>query len=153
MKAMSKLRRSLLRVSLLASLLLAVGYMMLWWWFLGPSVGSLQLPEHYNSTGYRVFVYGTLKQPLVRRFITGARVPATPAQLPAFKRHGLTIKPKPDAMVEGLLLEVSAQQMRRLDRYERLGLRYCRFQVQLASGEQVWAYQRFDESSCEKLQQ
>lgn len=64
------------------------------------------------------------------------------ATLEGYQRNGLDLSPKPDSHVHGLRLRVTADQLARLDRYERLGIRYERKEKQLADGKRAWVYQR-----------
>ncbi len=95
---------------------------------------------------HRVFAYGTLRQPLIRWLVVGDAVPGRQAVLPGFTRKGLDISPRKGSETEGVVFTVHASQLRRLDRYERLGIRYRRMEVVLADGRRAWAYQRQDGS-------
>lgn len=125
-------------------MLLLLWQLMSWWQFESP------LSLGYQQSHYQVFVYGTLKQPLIRRLIVGAQIEAVPAQLEGFQKSGLTIVPQVDGVVAGYLITLTATQMQRVDRYERLGVRYCRFEVVLASGKIAWVYQRLESDNCEQ---
>ena len=104
---------------------------------------AVALEETFDEAGRtRLFVFGTLKSPVVRWLVTGSRIASQPAKLHGYSRHGLDIRENDDAVVHGLLLRVTERQLRRLDRYERLGTQYHRFQVVLADGEPAWVYQR-----------
>lgn len=127
----------------------AVGLFPVWLWFgvlhpVGYSPpGSPQVEE---GVRYRLFVYGTLRNPLIRWLVIGRRVDTRSAWLPGFERDGLTIVSRSGARTPGEVLEVDAEAMRRLDRYERLGERYERVRVRLEDGERVWAYRRLSQS-------
>ncbi len=95
---------------------------------------------------HRVFAYGTLRQPLVRWLVVGDAVPGREAVLPGFTRQGLDISRREGSETEGVVFTVDASQLRRLDRYERLGVRYRRMEVQLENGSRAWVYQRRGES-------
>lgn len=95
---------------------------------------------------HRVFAYGTLRQPLVRWLVVGDAVPAREAVLPGYTRQGLDISPREGGETEGVIFTVDASQLRRLDRYERLGIRYRRMEVVLEDGRRAWVYQRRDSS-------
>lgn len=125
-------------------MLLLLWQLMSWWRFESP------LSLGYQQSHYQVFVYGTLKQPLIRRLIVGAQIEAVPTQLEGFQKSGLTIVPQVDGVVAGYLITLTATQMQRVDRYERLGVRYCRFEVVLASGDNAWVYQRLGSGYCEQ---
>lgn len=91
---------------------------------------------------HRVFVYGTLRQPLVRRLVTGRWIDTREAILPGFVQRGLDLERQEGARTEGEAFTVGARSLGRLDRYERLGIRYERIPATLASGEQAWVYLR-----------
>lgn len=100
------------------------------------------LPAVDENRSHRVFVYGSLRHAPVRCIVIGHPAEAQPAVLPGHRRRGLDVLPDPDSRTDGLVFEVSAEQLRRLDRYERLGLRYERIERTLADGESAWVYRR-----------
>ncbi|MDO8863403.1 gamma-glutamylcyclotransferase family protein [Haliea sp. E1-2-M8] len=128
--------------ALLALTLLPVLY--LWWLLLSP--GGYSLPAGFElapATGeQQVFVYGTLRNALVRRLVLGRPVATEEAFLPDYRKQGLDIEPQPGAGVHGEVLTLEPPGLRRLDRYERLGIRYERVQATLGDGRQVWVYRR-----------
>ncbi len=89
---------------------------------------------------HRLFVYGTLRSPVVRFVVTRRVRPAEPATLPGFRRVNRDITYDPDAEVEGYVVHVSTTELRRLDRYERTGQVYERVRVILEGGEPAWVY-------------
>ncbi len=91
---------------------------------------------------HRVFVYGTLRYPVVRMVLIGRDADPRPATLPDHRRQGLDIRPDPGGRTDGLVFEVTAEDLRRLDRYERLGIRYERIEHLLTDGEPAWVYRR-----------
>jgi len=127
----------------LGGLLSAAG-MYLWWVLLGP--WGYVLPPGYNvpegPCDQRVFVYGTLRNPLVRWLIVWRRVPTIPAAVVGFEKEQLNIQPLSDGRVPGEVFAVQPAELDRLDRYERLGVRYERVCLALESGEPVWVYRR-----------
>ncbi|SNY53873.1 Gamma-glutamyl cyclotransferase, AIG2-like [Arsukibacterium tuosuense] len=136
------LQRALLTVS--ALIILAVGY--LWLTFVSP-LGykpSGELPAIDDNASYSVFVYGTLKKPWVRALVMGRAGTGKPATLPGYQKDALDIKPTPGAVTEGLVITVTGTELRALDRYERLGVRYQRVQLTLANGQSAWVYQLMD---------
>lgn len=100
------------------------------------------LPPIPDGETHEVFVYGTLRYPAVRRVVIGRRGDARPAILDGFQRRQLNIEPDMAAQVQGKVLEVSSQELRRLDRYERLGIRYERVRLSLRDGSDAWVYRR-----------
>ncbi len=115
----------------------------MWWLWLGPYGYSLPepWPGMHEAGPHTVFAYGTLRHPLVRSLIIGRRVPVQAATLPGYRKEALNIIPDPDALTSGYIFEVSTDELRRLDRYERLGTRYERLLLPLAEG-QAWVYRR-----------
>lgn len=116
----------------------------LWWTHFSPY--SYQPPASYSISyseePQRVFVYGTLRHPALRWLITGQSFTSHSAVLPDYRKQGLDIVPTQGAKTEGLVFEVDQNSLRRLDRYERLGIRYTREQLPLTDGEPAWVYRR-----------
>lgn len=139
-----------LRVAGVTAMLVVIIAVYLWVMLVAPF--GYQYPEAYYppqdsavmevDDPQRVFVYGTLRYRLVRGLIIRGASDPRPAVLKGYKRQGLDIQPQPGVSVEGLLLTVNAEQLRRLDRYERLGVRYEREQVRLEDGTLAWVYRR-----------
>jgi gamma-glutamylcyclotransferase (GGCT)/AIG2-like uncharacterized protein YtfP len=118
----------------------------LWLWHSLLSPWGYTPPAHLSEIDpdreHKLFVYGTLTHSWVRRLVTGEQIESTPASLAGFRREGLDLVADPDAVTQGVLLSVTPENLRRLDRYERLGIRYERILVPLTNGEQVWVYMR-----------
>ena len=133
------IRRILLILS--AFLILAGSY--LWLTFASPFGyhPKGELPAIDDNARYSVFVYGTLKKPWVRYLVMGRAGSSEPATLPGYQKEALDITPAPGAVTEGLVINVSGTELRALDRYERLGVRYERVEVALKNGEMAWVYQ------------
>jgi gamma-glutamylcyclotransferase (GGCT)/AIG2-like uncharacterized protein YtfP len=91
---------------------------------------------------HTVFVYGTLRNRLVRRVVIGRSVEVRPATLPGYRKEGLDVVPEPGSHTTGLVFEVGGVALRRLDRYERVGVRYVRIERVLADGTPAWVYRR-----------
>lgn len=125
------------------ALLLGVA-LYLWLALLSPF--GYQAPENLSpldpNREHRVFVYGTLRSPSVRWLVMGDRLNPEPAVLAGYQKDALDIEPKPSGNVQGLVFNVTPEQLQRLDRYERLGLRYERVWLELADGSRAWVYQR-----------
>ncbi len=107
-------------------------------WGYSPPPGLLPIApgEH------RVFVYGTLRYSLVRWLVIGRSPESYTATLPGFQKEGLDLAVDAESRVNGDLFYVSADELKRLDRYERLGIRYRRVEVELADGNTAWVYRR-----------
>lgn len=126
---------------------LLIGLLLLGWvWFHLFSVWGYTPPTDLLpidvAVEHQVFVFGTLRNPLIRRHIIRRHVPGKPARLPGYLRVGLDIQPQDGAYTSGYLLVVSADELHRLDRYERLGIRYERVRMELESGTTAWVYRR-----------
>lgn len=89
---------------------------------------------------HRVFGYATLTNPVVRYVVTGRPISTEPARLADHRRVGRDLEPEEGEYVEGRVFEVSPEELRRLDRYERLGERYERVRVELEDGAPAWIY-------------
>lgn len=100
------------------------------------------LPPIPDGETHEVFVYGTLRHPIVRRVVIGRRGDVRPAILVGFRRRWLNIEPASGGHVGGMILKVSSEELRRLDRYERLGIRYERVRRELRDGSNAWVYRR-----------
>lgn len=127
-------------VTLLA--LLAVGISYLWLTFVS-SFGYNppgDLPAIDEDATYSVFVYGTLTKPWVRWLVMGRAGDSEPAELPGFRKEALDIKPVAGASTDGKVIKVNADELRALDRYERLGVRYERVELKLKNGQSAWVY-------------
>lgn len=94
---------------------------------------------------HQVFVYGTLRYAPVRLVVMGSFGAPKDAVLEGYQRNGLDLSPHPGSHVEGLLLRVDADELARLDRYERLGVRYERMAITLDDGTRAWVYLRLPE--------
>lgn len=132
-----------LLTGLLGLPLLVTGY--LWWALLSPF--GYSPPEELAPIAageHRVFVYGTLRYAPLRWLVYGRSGDPESASLPGYRRQGLDIARDAAANVEGLLLRVDAGELAKLDRYERLGLRYERVELPLADGRLAWVYRRMD---------
>ncbi|SHM54420.1 gamma-glutamylcyclotransferase family protein [Halomonas cupida] len=138
--------RMLTRISLIVLLLLCLtvgGAWLVWRSPLGYDPPA-DLPE-VGAGPHQVFVYGTLRSPVVRWLVTTDYLESTPAVLEDYRRDGLDVDTAPGHQVEGELLSVDRETLLELDRYERLGVRYRRVPVKLQDGQQVWLYQRLSD--------
>lgn len=130
--------------TVLTLLAIVAGY--LWLTFASPfgynPTGDL--PEIEEDQTYSVFVYGTLTRPWVRWLVTGRAGDSEPAKLPGFRKEELDIRPVAGAVTEGEVITVEADELRALDRYERLGVRYERVKLTLQDGQSAWVYRLMD---------
>lgn len=137
---MKLIKRMALALTLMIGL--AAGY--LWFVFASPYgyTPPENLPAITRQEPHRVFVYGTLRSGVVRWLVYGRWGDPRPAVLPGYHREGLNIERRPGAEVEGVVLSVSDEELVALDRYERIGVRYNRHRLTLASGRDAWVYAR-----------
>lgn len=138
--------RKMLATTLIGTPLAVAG----WLWLTMLSPFTYERPAHLDPIGegpHEVFVYGTLRVPPVRWIVIGDRVETRPAHLEDWRRSGLDLEPAPGKQVPGEVLTVTAEELARLDRYERLGIRYERVRLPLADGSEAWVYRRLPEAS------
>ncbi len=130
----------------LLGLVAAVGLVVIGLWFMLLSpygyTPPADAPGFDGAPAQPVFVYGTLRRPTVRRLVIGRAVDTQEASLPGFRREHLNIVPDPQARTHGEVIEVKIEELRRLDRYERLGVRYERVWLPLDDGRSAWVYRR-----------
>jgi gamma-glutamylcyclotransferase (GGCT)/AIG2-like uncharacterized protein YtfP len=94
----------------------------------------------------QLFVYGTLQLPDVQQRILGRVVNGTPDTLEGFTRGNITLGvatyfiavEQAGASIDGIVLELTPDELERADRYETDD--YRRFRVMLRSGKEVWVY-------------
>lgn len=103
------------------------------------------LPDIEPRT-HAVFVYGTLRYAPIRLAVMGSFGNPEDATLEGYQRSGLDLSPQPGHQVEGLRLQVDALELARLDRYERLGIRYERVEKTLTDGNSAWVYLRLPDA-------
>ena len=136
-----------LRNAALAIIAITLALLLWLWWTLFSPWGyapPADLPPLDAAVQHQVFAYGTLRQPLLRWLVIGRLPEVQPAVLPGFRKQGRNVLPQPGALTRGVVFAVSAGELRRLDRYERLGVRYQRRQLPLASGRSAWVYLRIE---------
>ncbi|WP_447955611.1 gamma-glutamylcyclotransferase family protein [Vreelandella sp. EE7] len=124
----------------------------LWLWLTMLSPWFYERPEQLGpieQRSHQVFVYGTLRHAPVRWVVMRAGGDPVPDTLEGFSREGLDIAPGSQSEVPGLVLTVTPEELSRLDRYERLGVRYRREELALASGELAWVYRRLPQADDE----
>ena len=137
------------RRNILLTVIAGMLVLLAWLWFslfspwgYAPPPG---LPPIAQDETHQVFAYGTLRQPLLRWLVIGRGVATHAATLPGFRQRGRNIVAQSGALTRGEVFTVDADELRRLDRYERLGIRYRRSRQQLTSGTSAWVYQRLDD--------
>ena len=136
------------RLSYLVWLSVAALWVFVVWQLVIGLTGQVKTIDSLNeSKTYRVFVYGTLTNPFIRWVVTRRTFETAQAELLNYQKQGLDIRQMKGASTPGLVIEVDAESLRRLDRYERLGERYKRFEVQLSDGSKAWVYQLIEEDN------
>lgn len=96
----------------------------------------------------RLFVYGTLRDPMVQRRVIGRFVPGTPATLAGYSRVPIVlsgdtywiVEQDTAGTVDGLVLELTPEELEQADIYETSA--YQRIRVTLLDGSQAWVYAR-----------
>jgi gamma-glutamylcyclotransferase (GGCT)/AIG2-like uncharacterized protein YtfP len=94
----------------------------------------------------KLFTYGTLQDPAVQTRVFGRIVQAEPDTIEGFYKSQITtwegtfpiIKLDPSSFVDGLVIEVTPEELALIDRYE--GTEYRRISVTLKSGLVAWVY-------------
>lgn len=120
-----------------------------WLWLTMLSPWFYDRPDEISDIEQRthhVFVYGTLRYAPIRFVVMGSFGAPEEAVLEGYQRNGLDLSPQPNSQVEGLRLRVDATELARLDRYERLGIRYERVKKTLNDGSSAWVYLRLPEA-------
>jgi len=93
----------------------------------------------------KLFVYGTLKEPEIQKEAVGRVMGGVPDSLKGWRKTEIFIEgedypvivPDEKGIVDGLLLEVSPEELKTLDDYEA---EYKRMGVVLESGNKAWVY-------------
>lgn len=101
-----------------------------------------------NNHQQRLFTYGTLQNPSVQKLLVGREIPMTADALPGFIKKNVLLgdgvypilMPDPDGggLIEGMVLEVTPEELARFDIYETSA--YKRVEVTLHSGALAWVY-------------
>lgn len=139
----------LFRYLLIIALLGGIG-IVTWCWLILLSPWGYERPDDVadiEQRTHQVFVYGTLTYAPVRWLVIQANGHPQPARLENYRKNGLDLSFAEKAHVDGLRLSVTPEQLRKLDRYERLGVRYTRQQITLADGSRAWVYRRLADSA------
>lgn len=95
-----------------------------------------------NDDKEKLFVYGTLQNPLIRDKVVKQVIPSKPATLFGYTRFkekendGWTIKPAEGKHVDGKIIFVDEKELEEIDKWEE---RYVREHV-VIKGKEVWAY-------------
>jgi len=95
---------------------------------------------------HRLFAYGTLLSLRVQRTVLGREIAGSPARLAGFRMSTIAdgaevfpnLIPDPHGSVDGQILDVTEEELARVDRYE--GDLYARHRVTATDGPEVWVY-------------
>lgn len=143
---MKKSKRRLSRAQTLGLLFVALPLLLAsYWWLIWQSPWLYQPPADFYleevTETQKVFAYGTLKSPWVRMIVTRRISAGEPARLAGFERQALNlVEADLNTYVEGIVFEATPRELSRLDRYERIGVRYERRLHQLENGQVAWVY-------------
>lgn len=139
-----KRRKGISKVITTLAVVLFAGIVAFWLIWLSPFLytASETTRNIEQDTTHRVFAFGTLKNPFVRTIAMRGFATTEPARLPGYRRTGLDIAPEPGKFTEGVVFEVTPLQLRRLDRYERVGVVYERYLYALEDESYAWVYRR-----------
>lgn len=94
----------------------------------------------------QLFVYGTLQDPEVQRRVIGREIAGTPDVLDDYFKSEIVmsdgtfpiIVPEAGKSVGGKVLDVTPEELERMDIYETSA--YRRIRVTLRSGQETWVY-------------
>jgi gamma-glutamylcyclotransferase (GGCT)/AIG2-like uncharacterized protein YtfP len=98
-----------------------------------------------NLKSEKLFIYGTLREPEIQKKAFGRIAGGVADSLRGYRNGEALIKgekypiilPDKEGIVEGLLIKVSPEELKILDKYEE---EYERKEVVLESGERTWVY-------------
>ena len=93
-----------------------------------------------------IFAYGTLLIPAVQQAVIGRQIVGVREQLSGFRKTTLqdgpdsypNLVPQSESKVNGRIIEVTQQELGRIDTYE--GGLYTRHKVTVESGAETWVY-------------
>ena len=95
----------------------------------------------------KLFVYGTLKNPKIREYILGRKTESERAILPNFTKRKASlyyyVREREGDEVDGLLVNVTDDDILSVDRYENVPLLYTRKEVDVyvnGKKEKAWVY-------------
>lgn len=88
----------------------------------------------------RLYVYGTLKSDITCGWLDVHPKSKTPATLRGYRKQGLNIYKDPESSVDGYLLEISPEELARIDSYEA---GYKKIEVEVG-GDTAIAYKIID---------
>ena len=95
----------------------------------------------------RLFVYGTLQNPLIRFLTCRCITPSERYAISGFEVVERDLLPaEPEAVVHGQILKVTPVELARFDRYERVPERYVRVRASFISST-PWVYLRRETAS------
>ena len=91
--------------------------------------GWLLTSPQTKPTDNTLFVYGTLKYPIVRNLVCLCRSETKDVTLNDYAKEGLNIVPQSGSDVEGKIIYVSDRELARIDKYENVPDKYLRDKI------------------------
>jgi gamma-glutamylcyclotransferase (GGCT)/AIG2-like uncharacterized protein YtfP len=105
---------------------------------IAPSFISIKEQDH------SIFVYGTLRNNLIRFYACHCIVGETPVVLQGYQRTGLNIVPSEKVSVKGSFINVTESQLSLIDKYENVPEHYTREKISIGEKE-YWVYIKVDD--------
>ena len=87
----------------------------------------------------RLFVYGTLMNPVVRFYACHCVVEEEAATLSSYQKLGRNIVLDETSVVTGTIIHVSSWELESIDRYEKTPIKYVRQRIEI-EGRPAWVY-------------
>ena len=107
--------------------------------FIGGTLGIMAASPYTQERTEKIFVYGTLTNPLFRAYACVCFTEFEPTFLNGYVKGVRNIHEAPSSRVKGGIIEVSKTELTRIDAYEGVPHHYRREQVEV-DGETVWVY-------------
>lgn len=93
-----------------------------------------------------LFAYGTLMNPLIQQRVFGRTAPGKADRLAEYRKDLIhlgsgvypIIRPETGGVVEGMIIQITPEELKLIDRYE--GSAYRRVRVTLISGREAWVF-------------
>lgn len=107
--------------------------------FIGGSAGMIAASPYTQDRTERVFIYGTLLNPVTRTIACWCVTDTYPFTLTGYARTIRNIIPSPNGQVPGSIIAVSKRELARLDAYEGVPEKYVRTLIKI-NRRDVWVY-------------
>jgi gamma-glutamylcyclotransferase (GGCT)/AIG2-like uncharacterized protein YtfP len=99
----------------------------------------LYQPPKAEPDDNSVFVYGTLKYPIIRNLVCLCRSATTETTLQGFRKNNLNILPSEGDEVKGKIIYVDDEELARIDNYEDVPDKYRREKIMI-NGQEHFVY-------------